>query len=1099
MDRIATLSKHLAPFGAAATATLLLALACGVSAASAAEPWWHVSAVSRPTALSSKGRLVAVVTNLGDAAVEGSSNPVRITDTLPSGITATRAEAPAGAQGAAGSAQCTVETATTVTCVFSGTLPSYESIEMEIEVSVASSPPTESVEHGQLTVTGGGAQPVSVDQPVKLSVEPTPFGVEGYAFAPEEEGGAADTQAGSHPFQVTTVLNLNQGPVSGANHREMVEEQPALPRNFSFRLPAGFIGNPNAVPQCSEARFAAVHELVNECPAASAVGVAAVTIIERNVLGLTTIAAPVFNLVPAAGEPARLGFTAAGVPVVLDTAVRPGDAYGVTVNVENASETASVLGSVVTLWGVPGDPRHDAARGTGCVDHESGEVCARPEGLEESTFLRLPTSCGAQEQAPMSMESWPILEGGVPTRVETGAAEAGFGPLDGCNRVPFEPGLEVAPSGGAAASPVGVTVRVHVPQGASAAPEGIAEADVRNTTVSLPPALQVNPSAAAKLKGCGEQEIGYERMVSGEPVFSEESEAEKSGEVPHGTGCAKGSGLGTVQVVTPLLKEPLVGKIYQAAQDANPFGSLLAVYIVAEAPKAGVRVRLAGEVKVQPDGQLVSRFPQTPQTPFEDFAVKFFEGPKAPLATTGCGRYTTTSAFEPWSSTPAEPVVAQPSTFFEVTSGPEGGPCSGLGGFAPAFVAGTIDRDGGAFSPLTLTLTRRDGEQPLSAIAMRMPPGLAGMISKVTPCPEPQASAGTCPSSSRIGRVQVRAGVGSQPITLPQPGKGEDPVFLTGPYKGAPFGVSVVVPAEAGPFNLGTVVVRGKILVDPHTAQVSIESDPAPTRLQSIPLDVRDIEVLIDKPGFVFNPTNCSPMRITGTIGSGEGASEAVSSWFQTVNCATLAFKPGFKAFTKARHTKRFGAFLRVKLTSGPGQANIRSVFVKLPKALPSRVATLKGACSEAQFARNPAGCPAASHVGTVIARTPVLPVPLTGPAIFVSHGGVAFPDLDFVLQGDGVTIVQTGLTNIRKGITSSDFASVPDVPLSSVEVTLPTGPHSSLAANGNLCFKTVKKGRHRVRRRVKLVMPTTITGQNGAVVKQSTHVAVEGCRPKHG
>lgn len=299
--------------------------------------------------------------------------------------------------------------------------------------------------------------------------------------------------------------------------------------------------------------------------------------------------------------------------------------------------------------------------------------------------------------------------------------------------------------------------------------------------------------------------------------------------------------------------------------------------------------------------------------------------------------------------------------------------------------------------------------------------------------------------------------------------------------------------------------------VNPKTAEVSIQSDPMPQRLQNIPVDVKKIEVEVDKPSFIFNPTNCQAMSITGTIGSSEGASDPVNTHFEAANCATLPFKPGFKVATHAGHTRRNGAYLHVTVSSGSGQANIKSVHVELPKVLPSRLETLKQACTEAQFAANPGGCPAGSFVGTAVAHTPVLSVPLTGPAIFVSHGGAAFPDLDIVLQGSGITVILEGNTHVdgKTGITSSDFKSVPDVPVNSFELSLPTGPHSALSATANLCTQTVTKRvktkvhgktvyrKRSVKQKRTLSMPTTITGQNLAVVEQSTHIAVEGCRAK--
>ncbi len=489
--------------------------------------------------------------------------------------------------------------------------------------------------------------------------------------------------------------------------------------------------------------------------------------------------------------------------------------------------------------------------------------------------------------------------------------------------------------------------------------------------------------------------------------------------------------------------------------------------------------------------------------PVSELKLTFYGGPEAALSTpSACGSYQTTSLLKPWSDEPAEGEAhgtpdAEPAVEpFQITSG-----CTS--GFAPGFKAGTANPVAGAFSPFSLTISRNDGEQQLSGVQISMPKGLVGKLAGITECTQAQirhaeGNTGTaekadpsCPASSFLGTVQTGAGPGKDPFYV------SGRAYLTGPYKGAPYGVVVIVPALAGPFDLGTVVVRSQININPHTAQVTVTSDPLPKMLDGIPLQVRRIEISINKPNFTLNPTNCETTQVSGLLSSFEGAQHAATARFQVGSCGSLAFKPGFKVTTKARHTKRFGASLHVKIASGLGQANVKSVLVKLPKQLPARVATLKGACSEKQYAENPAGCPATSRVGTAIARTPLLATPLTGPAIFVSHGGAAFPDLDIVLQGAGITVELEGNTDIKHNITTSNFKSAPDVPFNSFELTLPTGPTSALAANGNFCFKIVVKHKHKTKKRVKLIMPTTITGQNGAVVKQNTVIKVQGCSKK--
>jgi hypothetical protein len=374
-----------------------------------------------------------------------------------------------------------------------------------------------------------------------------------------------------------------------------------------------------------------------------------------------------------------------------------------------------------------------------------------------------------------------------------------------------------------------------------------------------------------------------------------------------------------------------------------------------------------------------------------------------------------------------------------------------------------------------------------------------------------EAGVGACGSASQVGTLTTGAGPGTNPYYV------NGKVYLTGPYKGAPFGLSIVNPVIAGPFDLGTVVVRAAIYIDPYTAQVTVTTDPLPQMIDGVPTDIRTINAVIDRPGFTFNPTNCSPMAVTGTVTGVEGATAAVSSRFQVGGCAGLAFKPKFTASTGGKTSNANGASLHVKLVpphegpqvttpgnaSGTGtgtsgsasgssaqteESNIARVKVDLPKQLPSRLTTLQKACTAVVFDANPAACPAASVVASAKAITPILPVPLEGPAYFVSHGNEAFPQLILVLQGYGITIDLVGDTFISKaGITSSTFAHVPDAPVSSFELTLPQGKFSALTANANLC--TVKGG---------LKMPTEFVAQNGAVIHQSTPIAVSGCPKAH-
>ncbi len=1083
------------------------------------------------------GTIIVVASNLGDADVNGSTTPVTVTDTLPTTLKAVAIEGVAGLNlysGNRGPVKCVQPAGP---CTFKGILPPYEHIEVRISVNVepnaesgelnrvsvsggetgqcsevaagtgkfrdgfcteASSPPLHTGNFEERPISGAAVAGASISRTITVSGEPTPFGAEDYELMAEEEGGAPTTQAGSHPFQLTTTLMLN---------REFDVAKPvAMAKDLSFKLPPGLIGNPAPFPQCTDRQFVPRSGFVNECPASTAVGVAAVTIYEPvNFNGYGTMLVPLFNLEPLAGEPARFGFQAATASVYLDASVRTGQDYGVTVSVDNITQLATFLASQVTFWGVPGNRSHDNARGWSCIAdgfwetaaEEAGQpACARTPLGGSSTpppFLTLPTSCTGPLQSSVEGDSW--QQPGNFT--EPFPTSEPMQSLDGCNKLRFEPEISVSPDVPDASTPTGLEVKVHVPQDAALNSEGLGESNVRDTTVTLPEGMTLNPGGADGLEACSETQIGYLPGGSSPPEDLHFTPKLPEPLEPGRNFCPDASKIGTVSIKSPLLPNPLEGAVYLAAQGANPFGSLIAMYLVAEDPVSGVLVKLAGEVSLDPStGRVTTTFKKTPQLPFEDLKLHFFGGSRAPLSTPPlCGGYTTNASFTPWSGN--EPVAS--SSTFKITTGPNGSPCPAQLPFAPSLTAGTTSIQAGGFSPFTMTMSREDGNQNLQAISLHMPPGLSGLLSGVELCPEPQADQGTCGPNSLIGETIVSVGVGGNPYTV----KGGR-VYITGPYNGqgactvgspgcAPFGLSIVNPAKAGPFDLGQVIVRAKIEIDPLTSALTVTSDNTgpykiPTILKGIPLQIQHVNVTINRPAFTFNPTSCDPMKIGGSLTSDQGASAALSVPFQATNCATLGFKPAFSVSTSGKTSRANGASLHVKLVypKAPfgSQANIRSVKVNLPKQLPSRLTTLQKACPDTTFNSNPAACPSASRIGTAHAITPLVPVPLAGPAYFVSHGGAKFPELVIVLSGYGVTVQLRSETFINKaGITSSTFRTVPDVPVGTFELTLPEGKYSALAANGNLCTS-------------KLAMPTAFTAQNGMVIHQSTVIAVTGCKP---
>ncbi|HEY1690309.1 MAG TPA: hypothetical protein VGF95_15750 [Solirubrobacteraceae bacterium] len=992
-----------------------------------------------------------------------------LSDVLPAGVTATAAEGRMAENFIPGyvsgknypPTECSVM-AHEVTCSYPGIVQPYARVWMVISVDIDAKPAA--TETSTVSVSGGGIPGETAEFELELAGGETPFGLERNELTPEEVGGGLATQAGAHPFQLTSTIAFNKtSRVPYFTSDTSVPLEPQLAKEVNVKLPPGLLGNPTPFPQCTAAQFSATGQNNdNACPSDTAVGFADITIDEPKALGIKVFSEPIFNLVPDRGEPARFGFTVFSAPIYLDTSVRTGGDYGITVHVANISQLVTLISSEVTFWGVPGDSRHDNSRGWFCGVSEEGEYgpvpCKPQEELHPKPLLVMPTSCTGPLQTSVETDSWK-----EPMHVLTYAPSVPLPGLDGCNRLNFEPEVSVTPDNQEGSTASGLGVKLHVPQAESLTPSGLAQANVKDTTVTLPEGLVLNPSAADGLLSCSTDQISLDGAVAAT--------------------CPEAAKVGTVTIHTPLLPEPLTGAAYLAAQEANPFGSLVALYVVAEDPTAGVLVKLAGEVQLGENGRITSTFESTPELPFEDFELDFFGGARSPLATPAtCGSYTTTASMTPWSET--APVT--PSSTFQITSGPNGSPCSSQLGFAPTLTGGTSDTQAGGFSPLITTMSRNDGEQPLKGVKLTFPKGLMATLSEVETCGEAAADAGTCGPNSLIGHTIVSVGIGNDPFSVTG-GR----VYITGPYEGAPFGLSIVEPAVAGPFNLGTVVVRAKVEVNPITAQLTVTTDPTgpysiPTILDGIPLQIRHVNVTVDREKFTFDPTSCEKTAIDSSITSTEGATSNLSVPFQVANCGSLPFKPTFAVSTSAKTSRKDGASLKVKLdfpkNSLGNSANIGYVQVKLPKQLPSRLSTLQQACTSAQFDANPAGCPQASVVGHAKAITPVLPVPLEGPAYFVSNGSQKFPELVLVLQGDNVTIDLHGETFISKaGITSSTFETVPDAPLSKFELTLPEGPDSALAANSNLCNS-------------RLEMPTVIIGQNNAAIEKTTIIGVEGC-----
>jgi hypothetical protein len=1103
-------SRLVLVLAAVVTAALLQA-----AAATAQKPWWRVDATSAPSNLSvgHEAQFVVTATNVGDAPVDAGSTHVRFSYELPAGIRPTGvAEAHAG-RGIPGRllteqpllTGCGVSQLPSerwvASCEFTEVLPPFIGLWMRIPAVVEGSaaPPLGSV----AKIEGGNAALAQYAEPLQISGAAPQFGVDHYELMPEEEGGGRDDSAGSHPFQLTTTLDLSQTLDEYHTHFETgaFPSAVALPRDLRFKLPPGLIGNINAVPQCSNVDFSAAlaEQTQNLCPSDTAIGVVSLVANVPTPAGFSSWSVPVFNLKPEEGEPARFGFLIEGVPVILRTSVPTGGEYGVEVTVEQVSQAAQLLSSQVTLWGVPGDKSHDSARGWECLGEgtwygpDSHPACPHTPETEHPAFLTLPTSCASIPESTVEGESWPVEEEGKVGLSKTGLTLGGHtrytfpAALRGCDRLAFEPTISVEPESRSASTPTGLTVGVHIPQQGLVGEHGHAESAVEDTTVALPSGLQLSPPAANGLRACS-------AAAFGSPFAGAEEELQIGNTrfLPGFPACADAAKVGTVTITTPVLPEPLTGAVYLAEEHDAPFRPPLVLYLVAEDHAAGVLVKLAGTVTPNPaTGQLVSTFTNSPQLPFEDLTLHFFGGPRASVSTPPlCGLYTASGTFTPWSGSTA---VEAPGRF-PIETGPGGAPCPSKPlPLAAGFTAGASNRSAGAFSDFTLSLQKPDGQQALSGVSVHLPPGIAAMIANVEPCREPPPGAEwACGQTSLIGHATEGSGLGGEPVVL-----GGD-VYLTSGYDGAPFGLLVRTRVAVGPFDLGYVDVRSRIDVDPHTAAVTVTTDPGPrgesipTILDGVPVQLKDLQVTVQhataagRP-FEFNPTSCRPMAVDGTLLGAEGAIQAVSTPFAVTGCRSLPFKPTLTASTSGQASRAEGASLTVRVRSSAGQANIAGTVLTLPATLPSRQSTIRQACPDSTFETNAATCPPGSVIGSATVHTPVLRTPLSGPGYLVSHGGAAFPDVEFVLQGEGIRLILDGQTKITKGITTSSFNTVPDAPIESFEAVLPEGPHSALGAylpsgSYNLCA-------------TKLTMPTTITGQNGVVINQTTKIVVNGCK----
>jgi hypothetical protein len=764
----------------------------------------------------------------------------------------------------------------------------------------------------------------------------------------------------------------------------------------------------------------------NACAADTQVGTTELTVYDG--VNDLTVAGEVYNLEQPEGLPLFFGIDTGVEPLVnvhifLEGHVAWSSDYHEYFEINNVPKEGELGGMKVPLTVLKSKLNFNGHAGAG-------------------DFLTLSSVCSNSTTSHLEVESY----AGEISKTET-HTPAG---VEGCDKVPFKPTAVALPESAQSDTPDGVTTELEVPQ--NVGPLAISMADVKDVHLTLPEGMTLNPSAARGLEACTAAQIG---IGTTNPVT-----------------CPAASRVGGVTIETDLPPGSLAGNVYLGNPSGGPItGPPYTIYLDAESIY-GVSVRLQGSVNPNPStGRLEATFTNNPQLPFSALLLTLKGGAQAPLANPlGCETGNVEALFTPYTGL----VAVLSSTPFATTGCPSPLP------FSLTQSTQNTSANAGAYTSYTFNLGRADGQQYLSQVTTILPPGLVGLIPSVTPCGEPQAQAGTCSSSSEIGQATVNVGAGPEPYAF------SGPVFLTGPYDGAPYGLSIPVDAVAGPFNLGTVVTRATINVDPTTAQV-IASSALPTIVKGIPLRLKGLSVAVNRPRFLLNPTDCGVLASEYTLTSTFAVTQSLSSPFEVANCSALAFKPSFKASTSGKASKANGASLETTINQPAGEANIKSVLIQLPTQLPSRLSTLQKACLQATFAANPYSCPAGSLVGSARANTPVLPGKMTGPVYLVSHGGAAFPDTDLVLEANSVRVIVVGNTNITKGITTTNFATTPDVPVTSITVNLPLGPHSALTANVpekddfSLCGQS-------------LSMPTVITGQNGKQLKQNTKLAVSGC-----
>jgi hypothetical protein len=845
-------------------------------------------------------------------------------------------------------------------------------------------------------------------------LNPDPY-VEGLKNAPEV------TQAGGHP-DFTTNFQIQDA-----------SQQPAGETKDIFTdLPPGSVGFPEAVARCESADLQLT--LLGNCPTESQVGIA----LTRT--GSLEIISPVASMVPQPHEQASLGYKVIGYTINLFARARSESDYGLTVEARDLPTAVAVKGTALTLWGVPYDHIHDNHRFDTDGSHGGKPLGASISGSAIRPFTSAPTNCDTGPlTATVKVRSW-----GHPD--EWKPADSSLSEQTGCEQVEFNPDVSAQPTTGVADSPTGLNLDVHVPQNTECDPGPpieckLSTSHLKDTKIVLPKGMALNPSAANGLTGCPPAGIGLTTPVGSLPI-------QFTGQPAN---CPDGSKLGTAEIETPLLEAPAPGAVYLAKPFDNPFKSRFAIYIEVNDPTRGLVSKFAGHIVLDPDtGQLTTTVVDQPQLPLEHIRLNLKQGPHAALRTPQtCDKFTTVSTLTPYSA-PESPVTFEDD--FSIDSGPDGN-CDLQNG--PSIDAGTIAPIAGQFSPLLVHLSRPDGSQEFSSVKLSLPPGLTARLAGIPYCPDSALSAAanksgeeeqaspSCPAASKVGDVDVGAGAGPSPYFT------HGQAYLSGPYKGAPLSVAVVVPVNAGPFDLGTVVVRVALQVNPLTAQITATSDEIPHILDGIPLDVRSVAIQLDRNEFTKNPTSCDPMSVDGSLASTLGSTAALTERFQLGECRRLGFKPKLSLRLSGKSFKRTAdPKLTSVLTTRPGDANLASASVQMPSSIILDQDHIANVCTRVQFAADE--CPSGSIYGHAIATTPLLDKPLEG-NVYLRSSDNPVPDLVADLQGQ-VPVEVVGRTDTVKGALRTNFDVAPDAPIDKFVLSLEGGKKSLLLVTKNLC-----------------------------------------------